>query len=99
MKKKVKKKNEKSGEWVESIGLSLWVVFKPHEKELMMKLFEMSLDDQIERAKKSHRIKLRCLWKNLGCYKKGEGELLAKKREGKLLKHHIKGILSHPPRS
>lgn len=65
------KANNENG-WHASIGLSLEVEFKSHEKELMMKLFEVSLDEEIKRAKKSHRIRLVCLWKNIGCYEKFE---------------------------
>ena len=66
-----KKKLEKSG-FERNIGASLWVSFKPHEKKLIMLMFELTLDDYIKKAKKSHRVKLICLWKNMGCYKKGE---------------------------
>lgn len=55
-----------------NIAASNWVMFKPHEKDLIMKMFEITLDDYIKKAKKSHRVMLKCLWKNIGCYKKGE---------------------------
>lgn len=58
--------------WQQEIAYSLWIEFKPNEKELIMKLFEHSLDAHIKDAKKSHRIQLLCFWKNKGCYKKGK---------------------------
>lgn len=68
--KKLKKEN--LFKWQQDIGFSLWVEFSPEEKNLIMKMFEISLDEKIKEAKKSHRIKLICFWKNKGCYKKGE---------------------------
>lgn len=55
------------GKWVIDIGLSQGCEFGTHEKKLMKILFKSSLDNQIEQAKKSHRIVLMCVWKNLGC--------------------------------
>ena len=44
------KEEKKNNGWHESIGLSLWVIFKPHEKKLIMKLFEASLNEEIKRV-------------------------------------------------
>jgi len=72
-----KRKNEEMkkpvvGKAYLDIGFGLWVEFSPAEKKIIMKMFEMSLDKAISSAKKSHRIKLKCLWHNLGCRKKKE---------------------------
>ena len=72
--KREKWKRENRFKWQQEIAFSLWVEFKPKEKKLIMKMFEISLDEHIKDAKKSHRIKLVCFWKNRGCYKKGEKE-------------------------
>lgn len=74
-KEKVNKwKKQNRFKWQQEIAFGLWIEFKSHEKKLIMKLFEISLDEHIKDAKKSHRIKLVCFWKNRGCYKKGEKE-------------------------
>ena len=65
-------KEENRFKWQQEIAFSYWIEFKPNERELILKLFEVSLDEHIKDAKKSHRIKLLCFWKNMGCYKKGE---------------------------
>ena len=55
------------GKWEVDIGLSQACSFGPHEKKLIMHMFESSLDRVIKEAKKSHKIVLTCWWKNLGC--------------------------------
>jgi len=71
LKKKGKEKNEIKG-MEQNIACSMAMMFNPHEKELVVKCFELTLDEYIKKAKKSHRIILKCFWKNVGCYKKGE---------------------------
>ena len=59
--------NKKNIPWRSHIGMSKCAIFGPHEKELMMKLFEADLDWEIEHAKKSHQIQVMAKWRNLGC--------------------------------
>ena len=53
-------------EWSSHIAMSKELSFRPHEKELVMKCFEADLDHEIEKAKKSHWIHIKCFWKNCG---------------------------------
>lgn len=66
-KKREKKRKKIHGKWGIDIGLSQGCCFGTGEKEPIMKMFEISLDHQIREAKKTHRIVLMCVWKNLGC--------------------------------
>lgn len=57
----------KKPRWRSHIGLSQRAAFRPHEKKLMLKLFAADLDYEIEKAKKSHWIRVKAYWKNTGC--------------------------------
>lgn len=62
-----KKEFKPKGPKEKNIGASGWVAFRRKDRALIIKMFRWTLDDYLKRAKKSHWIKLECLWKNLGC--------------------------------
>ena len=58
---------EKKPRWCNHILLSRKAAFRPRDRELMIKGFELDLDYEISKAKKSHWIEVECKWRNLGC--------------------------------
>lgn len=59
--------SKKKPRWSYHILLSRKAAFRPRDRELMLKGFELDLDHEIEKAKKSHWIEIECRWRNLGC--------------------------------
>lgn len=68
------RKKKKKPRWEREIAFSRWIMFRPRERKLMIKIFTLSLDYHIKKAKKSHWIKLECRWKNMGCKPGRENE-------------------------
>lgn len=59
-------KKKKNIKWKNHIAMAELLAFRPHEKKLVKKLFEMDLDYEISKAKKSHWIEVKTKWRNTG---------------------------------
>lgn len=78
-----RKEFKPGGQKEKMIAMSKWVAFRRKDRKLIIKLFRCTLDDYLKRTKKSHWIKLECLWENLGCkttYDRKKDDIYPKKR-------------------
>jgi hypothetical protein len=57
----------KGPRWRPHILMSKKAAFRAKDRELMLKGFEIDLDYELGRAKKSHWIEVKCYWRNVGC--------------------------------
>ena len=72
--------------WKNHAGGSKYILFQPHEKKVVMLLFEMDIDHEIGKAKKTHWIQVKAQWRNL----KSGGLKYLEKEAGELRNVKIK---------